>query len=165
MLKLFLCVMVILSSTLVGNWYSVRISHRRRDIFLLIEAIEKMKNYISFGGYEIRCVVSNSFSSADGFKMFVLDDNLEVGFESWWSESVKNLKNTTALNSEDIELLLKFGNSLGVTDVEGQIANCDLYKTLFSKRFNTAENAECKNFRLYRILGFSFGCVITLIVL
>lgn len=165
MVKALLCIIVILSSTLVGNWFSVRTSRRRRNIFVLIEAIDKMKNYISFGGYEIRSVIKSSFSSTEGFEILAIDDSTEEDLQLWWSERVNSLRETTALNSEDIELLFKFGKNLGITDVEGQIANCELYVSLFSKRLKSAENAEYKNFRLYRILGFSLGCVVTLMVL
>ncbi len=164
MLKLFLCFIVIISSTFLGNWFSLKLSRRCSDLFKIIEAINKIKTYIVFGGYEIRTVVEMSFNSKVNFSVFT-SDVFEDDFNCWWNNCVKSLSKTTALNIEDRDLLMCFGANLGVTDIEGQISNCDLYIKIFEERLNDAKSMEKKNIKLYRTLGFSLGCTVSLIVL
>ncbi len=44
-----------------------------------------------------------------------------------------------SLDKEDAKILLSFGNSLGVTDVEGQENNCRLHILMLEKQLKTAE--------------------------
>lgn len=164
MLRIVLCLILLLCATFLGYWFSLRLLRRSDNLFTLIECIDKMKNFISFGRYEIARVVSLSFENVEDFKAFTENDDDEEFFE-WWRSCVATLNFSTALNKEDRELLLRFGENLGVTDVEGQISNCELYITLFKKCFDNAKEIENKNVRLYRILGFSLGSLIALIVL
>ena len=164
MLKVLLCVVVVICATMVGNWFSIKISQRTKDLFTVVEILVKLKNYIAFDKSEIHRVVKESFASAYGFDDFgeVCDD---LSFREWWNKSVEKLTFTTALNKEDLSLLLRFGEKLGVTDVDGQISNCDLYIKLFSERLENAKESENKNVRLYRVLGFSAGCTVSLVLL
>lgn len=164
MIKLFLCMVVVLSATLAGNSFSLKLTHRCQSLFTLIEALTKIKTHISFGACEIRQVVSESFLSAKDFELLESDDVCE-DFNFWWNDSVKRLAPLAALNREDTKLMLRFGEMLGVTDIQGQLDNCDLYISLFSQRYKCAKDAECRCKRLYRVLGFSCGCVMALILL
>lgn len=165
MLKILLCIIVITCATMVGNWFSVKIVRRTKDLQTIVETLVKIKNYISFEQSEIHSVVCESFASACGFESMNNPCAELLDFAQWWQEEVRNLCRTTALNKEDISLLARFGEKLGVTDLQGQISNCELYINLFSERLQGAKDNENKNVRLYRVLGFSAGCTVTLVVL
>lgn len=165
MLKILLCLVVVASATMVGNWFSVKISRRTKELLAIVEILVKIKNYISFEQSEIQRVVCESFKSAYGFDNFKQQCEGTEDFSKWWQEEVCKLSGTTALNKEDISLLMRFGDKLGVTDLQGQISNCDLYIRLFAERQRSAAESECRNVRLYRVLGFSTGCTVTLMLL
>ena len=164
MIRIVLAFIVIICALLTGNWFSQKLTRRCNELQILIETIEKIKTHIYFGGYEITRVVTQSFSGAEGFDYFKNIENTD-DFLHWWKEGGKSLFNTTALNQKDIEIVLRFGEGLGVTDVQGQVANCELYKKMFLDRLDKAKDAETKNSKLYKVVSVSVGCILTLVVL
>lgn len=165
MFRLCMCSVVILCSTFMGNWFAARLKSRRKNLLLIIEAITRMKNHFAFSGFEINRVVSESFCGLPCFERFCICDGSTEEFNLWWEKTVESLPSDTGLSREDKRLLLRFSDSLGVTDVEGQISNCDFYIEVFAQRLKAADAAEDKNSRLYKILGFSLGCIVTLVVM
>lgn len=164
MFKLCLCVVVLLCSTLIGNWFASRLKNRRNSLLILIEVITRMKNHFAFSGFDIFRVVSESFKGFQIFEAFA-DYNNSEDFHLWWKTGILSLSSESGLNQEDKRLLIRFSDSLGVTDVEGQISNCDFYIDVFTQRLKAADATEYKNARLYKTLGFSLGCILILVLM
>ena len=165
MFSLFLSFLLILSATLVGNSFSQRLENRSKYLGGFIEALTKMKALVAFGSYDIKTVVNESFSNISGLEVFCDTGNLEESFTDWWQSKVSSIDKSKGLLQEDTELLIRFGEGLGITDTEGQITHLDLYSDLISQKLKSSkENANVKG-RLYRILGFSLGCAVTLVIL
>ena len=57
-----------------------------------------------------------------------------------WRNAVSRFYSEDCLNKEDAKILLSFGNSLGVTDVEGQENNCRLHISMIEKQLKYAED-------------------------
>lgn len=165
MFKLVLSLILIGSATFVGNHFSSRLESRRRTLSLLVESIKKMKTLICFGGYEVYRVIALSFENAKFFDAFCSQPRSEMEFFDWWNECVDNIENKCGLNKEDKTLLKRFAEGIGVTDIEGQIANCELYSELFSERLSSSKETEKNKAQLYRVLGFSVGCAVVLLML
>lgn len=165
MLKLSMCLVIVCCSTMVGNWYSLRLKCRRKSLLVLIEAISRMKSHFVFSGYDINRIVSESFSGCKNFEGFCDFENDSDEFHKCWEQKVSLIPADAGLSAEDKRLLIRFSEVLGITDIEGQISNCDFYIDVFSQRLKSAETNEEKNSRLYKILGFSLGCIVTLVVL
>ncbi|MBQ4105372.1 MAG: stage III sporulation protein AB [Clostridia bacterium] len=165
MINFVLVIIVILCSTLLGNWFSTRLEARRQSLSTIIVAITKMKSLISFGGFEISRVVNESFESAQGFECFCRELTDDVGFTDFFNSCVDEINIVCALSKEDKALLKRFGEGLGVSDTEGQISNCELYRELLSEKLAEAKDAVDKKSKLYRVLGFSMGCAVALMVL
>lgn len=159
-----MCIVLVVSSTFLGNWFSLKLTARCEDLLSVIESLQRIKTNICFGGFEISRVIALSFESKEKFRIFTETESND-NFHSWWVNCVSSLAKTTSLTKEDLNILLRFGANLGVTDTESQIANCELYLKMLEERLNTAKSLENKNARLYRILGFSLGCTVGLIVL
>lgn len=164
MFKASLCVVVVLCSTLIGNWFASRLKSRRHSLLILIEGISRMKNHFSFSGFDVFRVVAESFCGFQYFEKFT-DYNGSEDFQLWWKNRVEALPTECGLNQEDKRLLIRFSDCLGVTDVEGQISNCDFYTDVFSQRLKAADATEYKNSRLYKTLGFSLGCILILVLM
>lgn len=162
--ELILGAILMISATLLGSSFSQKLINRRRNLQMLIEVIRKMKTHIGFSSMEISAVVTECFRNIKGFECFAQGTSDDMTFLNWWKECVKSLDSSTGLDKEDRELLIRFSEEIGVSDIEGQISHCDLYAELFSERLRLAKEAESTKCRLYKILGFSVGCAVTLIV-
>ncbi len=164
MTEIIMGALLVVCATLLGNSFAQKLINRKNSLQGIIEAIEKMKTYISFSSMEITQVVSESFKNISGFDAFVTLPSDDVSFSAWWRTSVNNLGAHLGLDKEDKTLLLKFSDGIGASDIKGQISHLDLYTELFTERLKQAKEHVSSKSRLYRILGFSMGCAVTLIV-
>lgn len=88
-----------------------------------------------------------------------------ASFFEAWQNALMQLPHSMGLSKEDIRLLTDFGQGLGTTDVEGQLAHCELYKTMFSSRLKQAREEKEKKVKLYRMLGLFSGVAVSLLIL
>lgn len=164
MLKLMLSLVLILASTLVGNSFAVTLSNRKNTLFLIHNAISRIKTLICFGSFDVLRVINETFCT-EQFPLFskeVFDNTSD--YTKAFKESVYEIKRSYSLTKSDKELLISFGLQLGSTDVAGQVAHTELYSKLFEERLNFAKEQENKKSKLYRVLGFSFGCGLSLLI-
>ena len=164
MIKLLLCLILIASASLVGNSFSQRLINRRKTLSKILSAISHIKSLICFGGIEVVSVVEECFCSEE-FKLInpeVLDSDLP--YDQAFEKSVENISKNFSLTKSDKELLVQFGTYPGTKDITGQIAHTELYAQLFTERLNAVKEQEASKSKLYRILGFSFGCAVSLLI-
>lgn len=161
MLKPVLSLVLILCTTLVGNYFSLKLSSRRETVEGLLQGVTRLKTQICFGGIDIFTAVSECFG-ADIIRNLPHDGE---SISEYWSRQVDLIPKSSGLNKDDRKIIRDFGQNLGVTDIEGQINNCELYLRLFEDMLNNSKELEKTRSRLYRILGFSCGAVVTLVVL
>ncbi|MBQ8000668.1 MAG: stage III sporulation protein AB [Ruminococcus sp.] len=164
MFKVILSFVLIAATTLYGFIISRRLTIRRQALESIVDSIVRMRSLIGFGGYEISRVIKSSFGCSKGFESFDYSSFDEDNLPTLWINLVNTISGELCLNSEDKELLVKFSEGIGITDTDGQLANCDLYCELFKERIADAKEKEKASGRLYKIIGFSFGCVITLMI-
>lgn len=69
-------------------------------------------------------------------------------------------ENTAYLEPSDTELLNRFLGEFGMGDREKESRNISLYKTLFEKQLQEAEENSNRLYKLYNSLGFLTGLVI-----
>ena len=163
MVKLVFAFIVVISSCLLGNSFSVKLINRRKSLELILGAINKAKTLICFGGMDIRRVVEECFCTEE-FPLLEKNMITSDGFDVTFNKSVNNIKSAFSLTKADKELLAQFGHGLGMTDVTGQVAHTELYAELFSERLRQIKDQENEKSRLYRILGFSIGSAISLLI-
>ncbi len=81
-------------------------------------------------------------------------------FYESWQISLSNKESTKSLKEDDISLLDSFGRSFGTTDLDGQMANCDMHIQLIKSNLHKAEN----EMKLYRkpaaAVGFLCGAAV-----
>ena len=159
MYKFVLCIIIISATGLYGFVCSLKLTKRKKSIRYICDGIIRTKSLISFGGYEITRVIKDSF----GDIKLLWDFSGDIS-DFFTDELFIRVKKDLLLYEEDIEVFRGFTGILGVTNVEGQIANCDLYFDLMKKQLESAEEKEKSSGRLYKILGFSLGFVITLMI-
>lgn len=164
MAELLMVIVILASGTLLGFSFSQNLVNRRKTLEAIIESLEKMKTYIGFSSMEIFSITAEVFGFLQGFEEFTRVPESDVSYIKWWEACVKNLSKETGLCKEDKELLLRFSQGVGVSDVEGQMSHLDLFVRMFNERLHNAREAENKKSRLYKILGFSLGCAVTLTI-
>ena len=64
----------------------------------------------------------------------------------------------------DINLIKKLGNTLGKTDLEGQMSEIDQFKILLQMQIKKAEEGRKKNEKMYKSLGTIVGLAIVIIL-
>lgn len=164
MIKLILSLTVIISASLVGNTFSQKLTNRRKTLSSILSAINRMKTLICFGGMDTKRVVEECFCT-EAFPLINSEDFDDASpYDEAFEKSVGKIGNSFSLTKSDKELLKQFGSQLGSTDVTGQIAHIELYAELFTERLNAVKEQETAKSKLYRVLGFSLGCAMTLLI-
>lgn len=164
MIKLLLSIVIITVSFLVGNTFSVRLINRRKTLSGIVAAICRMKTMICFGGADTRTVVEECLCG-EAFPLISIEAfNGTEAYDKAFEKGVNSIAGSFSLAKEDKELLLQFGTLLGSTDVTGQIAHTGMYTELFGERLNVVKEQESAKSKLYRVLGFSLGCIISLLI-
>ncbi len=163
MVKLLFALIVIISSCLVGNSFSVKLINRRKTLESIVNSINRAKTLICFGGMDIRRVVKECFCT-DEFPLLDTELLKSDDFDSSFKDSVNKINSVFSLTKADKELFIQFGSKLGMTDVTGQVAHAELYGELFGERLRQVKAQENEKSKLYRILGFSIGSAISLLI-
>lgn len=86
------------------------------------------------------------------------------GFRTAWPESLREQACAGGANGGDCELMQRFGEELGATDVEGQLASCRLYAERLGERLAAARRAAAEKGRLYVTLGAAGGLAAVLLL-
>jgi len=157
--KFVLCIVLLCATTMYGFVCSQKLTKRKKSLRTICDGIVRAKSLITFGGYNISRVLQESFKEINLFNN--ISDNMSDVFTD---EFFVKVKKDLCFCDEDVEMFRGFTEVLGITDTAGQIANCDLYYELMKKQLDSAEEKEKSSGRLYKILGFSLGLVITLMI-
>lgn len=86
-------------------------------------------------------------------------------FKNSWEKSINSGKEETSLKDEDINLIKGLGNTLGKTNIDGQLNEITLTMNFLDTQIEKAENDCRKNEKMYRSLGTIFGLAIVIILI
>lgn len=127
--------------------------------------IENINSQISFSKKTIQEIIESiSLKEEMKLKMICELSKDESGdFLSAWRNTVMRYYSDDSLDKEDAEILLSFGNNLGVTDVEGQENNCRLHISMIEKQLKTAEENLKEKSRINTALS-SFLALASIII-
>ncbi len=123
---------------------------------LLIENIKILINYKNLNINEI----FESVCDSDAYNNLTFLNDIKNGV-SEYSETLNNVFSTNLVkcgfDNLDIEYLKGFFSVLGKTDTQGQLLNCDLYKSLFEKKYLQLEFDEKSKCKITPTLIFCCG--------
>jgi len=138
---------------------------------ILQDMIRMLENEIKFFSTYISDAFRKICSSIDSpVKEFFMStvEKLEkeqgINASLAWEMAVRENIGKTALNAEDMDVLLAFGKMLGNSDLEGQLKNTGFLLQQLGLQEKKAEEKKKKNERLYRTLGL-LGGIATVVVL
>lgn len=141
---------------------------KERVVFLraLLSGLVTAKAEIEFGRYEIgyifkRLNVNNDkgiFKTCSGFIK-------EKGIKAAWETAVNIVCGDDFLKENDKDVILQLGNSLGMSDVEGQKNNIDMVVEELKKSISVAEEEDARLGKVYKGCSVLLGVFIMIILI
>ena len=146
-----------------------------RKLSMRLRFLQQYLQFVSYIETEIRysqrilSEIINEYKNESEFQFFLTEikENLKsrASFSKAWTDSVHKIPNSYGLLRQEKELISEFGQELGSTDIDGQIALCNLNRSLINSILDAAKEEKTKKSKLYFMLGTSFGICIAVILL
>ena len=155
MLRLIAGFTITAASILVGCCLSSRLTRRREVLADYIALLDQAANRLSCTGMSLAAVFSDNFA---GF-----DFDPSLAFAPQWERMAEQYREV--LRDDDRRVLREFAKDLGSGDRESELNRIRLYQSMLKERLADAKTACEKKGSLYRILPFSIGLAITIIML
>ena len=160
MLKFIGAILLVAAGSLCGLLESRKLILRERRLEDFLSFLQVMTTEIRFSQAHLDEIIRRHGGKFDFLKACA--ERLEEGavFLSVWREEASQ---ATGFDAEDRRLLQDFGVGLGTTDINGQLAHCELYTDLFQVRLREARSQKEKKAKLYLLLGVFGGLAAALL--
>ena len=172
MVKIFGAMLVILSCTTIGIYYSSLVKGRVADLRALKKDLTILRGDIKYGNTTLpEALGALSRRNLDNFKEFFagIEQDLLVSsgisFAVIWDKGVKNYLKNTYMNQQDREQLNHLGEHLGYLDKEMQLKNIDLYMEQLDHELIDSIGTMKEKTRLYNMLGILSGLFLTVVLI
>lgn len=172
MLKSVGAIMVILSSTAIGFYFSSLLKTRIQELSDLRKTLFILRGDIQYGNTPLpealQSIARRDKSDLQPFYMQVSTklSRLEgESFQEIWSSGVKQCLTETALSNEDKLELNRLGDNLGHLDREMQVRTIDLYLEILKREIDEATKTMKEKTKLYNTLGVLAGLFITIVMI
>lgn len=147
-----------------GKCYSVLLIRRIRELersILLIRQIEMQLGFFQTPAAEIILSLAGHPELSTLKYLHTCAERIEQGtpFPTAWQEAVEQESGRSALNRQDLELLLSFGSGLGTTDLSGQKKLCAMHEQMLEEQLNAARKQYQSKGKLGTVLGTAAGAV------
>lgn len=157
---------VILTANYLGRSTSVRVNTLER--FSLI--IRSIKTYIGFSKTPLTQIVRKLETDQDfSDNPFICLLNLKLGngedFFEAWRDSLESVRSGSRLSDDDVSLLCSFANGLGVSDLNGQLENCDMFLSLIDTRLDALRPKAVTRMKVFNSLGLLAAGLAVIILL
>jgi len=169
--KIVGCILIILSSTLMGFYCSSELKSRIEDLKELRKIIMLLRGDIRYGNTPLPEAINSIAKRHDGnFKAFLanvsekLSERSGYTFSQIWAEAVKKELITTSLNKKDKYQMIQFGDHLGYLDKEMQLNTLDLYIDQLDEEIRGLSGTVKEKTYLYNSLGIMAGIFISIVL-
>ena len=144
-----------------------------RKLVMRVGFLEQYLKFISFLATEIRYSASSIFQILEKYskveflapllKGCTVKIEKRVSLSDAFQDAVDELPKEYGLTQEDLQLLKEFGQGLGTSDIEGQLAHCALHTELMNTYLENAREEKKKKAKLYVMLGLLSGIAAALL--
>ncbi len=155
MFKLLLCIVFIVSSTVVGFSYSNKLYKRKTTLEEFVIALTNCSTQMRYTSHSLSQIFSHSFVN------YSFCDSLP--FAPQWTEMLSGYSNI--LTRDDISVLSNFSQTLGTSDTLGEQNNIEMYIELLRKNIADAQNDIEQKSKLYKTLGLSLGLLVSILII
>ena len=109
-------------------------------------------------------------AQSEAFSAFSLVQDTAQGlpqadFAAAFSAAVDKAQGEGLLTAESRGILLEFADGCGRTDLDGQQAHVEYYRTLLVAQAEDARRTYAEKGRVYRVLGFTAGVAVALLLM
>lgn len=171
-IKLIGCVIIVISSSMLGIAYGSKFKDRYYNLILLHNCIQILETEIIYAANPLPEALTNvyhkgnkkiSYIFEDIRKYLISDKNNNV-LDSFINVLHK-YKKDICINNEDIEVLLSLGRVLGTSDRIDQEKHIKTVLVQLKSREKEAELLMGKNEKLYKSLGVLSGLALSIILI
>ncbi len=154
--------MIIAASVMLGRYAALHQKDEVRTLEMLVKMFSDIKSMLGFtcppvGDILIKLCSDPGFSNLAFLNECKIRCEQGEVFPDAWENALKGKYRESSLSHENAQKLSGFGRGLGATDLEGQLASCALYESMFSAELERIEKTVEKNSKLYVPLGFFAG--------
>lgn len=172
LIKLMLSLLIVIGCTMVGTIYASSFGERVKLLSSLQSTLQMLETEIVYGGTPLPLLLPRVAEKSRAEIADILMDVSEllllkegVTFAEAWRRAIKINQGKSALNSEDFDILINLGNSLGTSDKENQVKHIRLSMEDLRRNFEVALALQQKNAGLYKHLGLLAGLTIVIILI
>ena len=151
-----------------GLIFSQRLKLRCRQLELTIQFIERVETEIRYTASPCEEIIRHisqdeRFAELKFLTEFCNTPSSGRSFASRFQSAVDASKGWLCQQDDDTDKLKEFSSDMGLTDVEGQIKNCELYRGILEGSLKEAEeqkNKKCSLYRSLSVMGAAAAAVI-----
>ncbi len=172
MVKIFGALLVILSCSTIGVYFSSLVRGRVTDLRAMKKNITILRGDIKYGNTTLpEAIGALSRRNVDNFKEFfagIEQDLLRssgLSFQAIWEEGTKNYMKNSYMNQQDREQLNQLGENLGYLDKEMQLKTIDFYIEQLDHELQDSIATMKEKTRLYNMLGILSGLFLTVVLI
>lgn len=154
--------LVIAASVMLGRYAVLHQKDEVRTLEALVKMFSDVKTMLGFTCPPVGDILIK-LCSDPGFSELAFLNECKIRYEQGeafpdaWENALKEKYAESRLSRESAQKLSGFGRGLGATDLEGQLASCSLYESMFYAELEKVGKAVEKNSKLYVPLGFFAG--------
>ena len=168
MIKLIGAIFLITAGAMTGIYRSCALTQRVRLLEEYITLINEIETQIRYSAQPLYQMLENmkKKNSIGGFLHNLLSHAQdEDDFSQAWERAVDAIENNTGITKQDRVIIKEFGAGLGKTDIDGQIAHCNLCMASARNNLKKAREEKETKSKLYRSLGVLGGTACALLIL
>lgn len=158
-MRLMGLLLIVLCTTFIGLNEANKLKQKVKEAGEIVTLIEQIKIRLNFSAASTPEIL-HEIKDMEEIKRLpfvgkVVDNYETEPFDSLWEREVRFASLT--ISSDDIAMLVSFGQSLGTTDLEGQLELCSIFEHRFHDRLNFYSGEYKKRSKLCSSLGFFLG--------
>ncbi|MFP7329135.1 stage III sporulation protein SpoIIIAB [Bacillus subtilis] len=171
MLKMLGAVFIVVATTWTGFEMAKIYTERPRQIRQLRAALQSLEAEIMYGHTPLHTAsqqIAKQLAQPVSALFFAFSDQLDKGSDSAktaWEQSLKKVWDTLSLKKSEYEVLKQFGETLGIHDRISQQKHIKLALSHLEASEADAEQAQAKNEKMIKSLGFLAGLLLILLLM
>lgn len=171
-MKIIGCILVIISSTGIGFYFSSEMRSRIDDLKELKKLIGLLRGDIRYASTPLPEAINSIHRRHSGrFQAFFesvstkLNELSGLTFSDIWKSATEKELANTSLNKKDKLHLNQFGENLGYLDKDMQMNTIDLYLSQMEDEIKDLSKTAKEKAYIYNTLGIMAGIFITIVMI
>ncbi|MFZ7133838.1 MAG: stage III sporulation protein AB [Eubacteriales bacterium] len=171
-LKIIGLIIIFLSCFFIGNLFAAQYEKRYKQLLIFQQIIEYFETEIAYTSTPVIDVME----SLDGKIMSPIREIIHDAYTELkdygyrplsdvWKDALQRHKDYLAINNEDMDIFIYFGNTLGTTDGENQKKYFHTIHSRINTQIKEAETNKIKYKKLFIEVGIIAGLFIIILII